>query len=81
VAETLTQLSKRHEEELQAALDRLQPPAKRCKVSIVHLILDDPPRTVISLGTTAPPALLAGIFRYLALQYAPRQTEDRKKRH
>ncbi len=80
-SETLAQMAKRHEEELQAALDLQQPPGKRLKVSIVHMIVDDPPRDVVSIGTTVPPAALASIFKYLALKYAPRNTEDRKKRH
>ena len=87
MAETLEQLAKRHEAELHHALvvERERP---YMTVKVVHILIDPswggPEATNLAqnvkVASTVPYEHLGSLFRYLALRYALRNTEDRKTR-
>lgn len=84
MSETLSEMSKRHEEELTDLLKRETVGGANFHVSIVHMRIeafeDREAGDHVDVGTTMPPADLGRLFRYLALRYQPRNTEDRKQR-
>ncbi len=83
----MDQLAKRHEEELHRALvaDRERP---YMTVKIVHILIDPKwggPEAHnleknVKVASTVPYEQLGALFRYLAMRYQPRNTEDRKHR-